>query len=397
MTTQQQQPIAYPFPPSRLEVHPKYAELRGLPLSRVQLPYGEAAWLVTSHADVKAVLSDSRFSLAAALGRDQPRLRPTARNGGGLFSKEPPEHTRLRSLVAKEFSARRVEGLRVRAEALADQLLDAMEAKGEPADLVDDFAIPLPTTIICELLGIPGADHRRLWDWAQSVLSNTSTEEALMIRGRELFSYLSGVLDLRSKEPGDDVLSGLVKACDEDEGISQAELLALTSDLLIAGFVSTTNQIGNFFYQLLSHPADLAHLRDHPEAVPRAVEELMRYVPLLVGFTLPRYATEDVELGGVLIREGEAVLVATAAANRDPEIFPDPEEMVLDRPANPHVGFGHGVHYCIGAHLARLELQVALESVLRRMPGLRLAVPEDELSWKTDAMIIGLNALPVGW
>lgn len=319
------------------------------------------------------------------------------RDGGGLFSKEPPEHTRLRSLVAKEFGARRVEGLRLRAREVADRLLDAMEAKGGPADLVDDFAIPLPTIIICELLGVPGADHRRLWGWAQSVLSNTSSEQELMIRGQELFGYLAGVLELRRREPGDDVLSGLVLACDEDERITEAELLALASDLLIAGFVSTTNQIGNFFYQLLAVPAELVRLRDNPEAIPKAVEELMRYVPLLVGFTLPRYATEDVKLGGVLIRAGEAVLVATAAANRDPEIFPEPERLVLDRPANPHVGFGHGVHYCVGAHLARLELQVALESVLHRMPGLRFAVPEDELSWKTDAMIIGLNALPVSW
>lgn len=392
-----QQAIAYPFPPSRLEVHPKYGELRDQPLARVRLPYGEGAWLVTRHADVKAVLSDQRFSLAAAVGRDQPRLRSMTRDGGGLFSKEPPEHTRLRSLVAKEFGARRVEGLRLRAREVADRLLDDMEAKGGPADLVDDFAIPLPTTIICELLGVPGADHRRLWGWAQSVLSNSSSEQELMTRGQELFGYLAGVLELRRREPGEDVLSGLVRACDEGERISDRELLALTSDLLIAGFVSTTNQIGNFFYQLLAVPAELVRLRDNPEAIPKAVEELMRYVPLLVGFTLPRYATEDVKLGGVLIRAGEAVLVATAAANRDPEVFPEPERLVLDRPANPHVGFGHGVHYCVGAHLARLELQVALESVLRRMPGLRFAVPEDELSWKTDAMIIGLNALPVSW
>jgi cytochrome P450 len=392
-----QRPISYPFPPSRLEVHPTYARLREEPLARVRLPYGDGAWLVTGHADVKAVLSDQRFSLAAALGKDQPRLRPMTRDGGGLFSKEPPEHTRLRSLVAREFGARRVEGLRIRARDLAGELIDAMEAKGPPADLIDDFAIPLPTTIICELLGIPGGDHRRLWGWAQSVLSNTSTEQELTIRGKELYSYLGEILELRRREPGDDVLSGLVRARDEDGRIDEEELLSLASDLLIAGFVSTTNQIGNFFYHLLSSPADLAHLRERPETIPKAVEELLRYVPLLVGFTLPRYATEDVELGGVMIKAGEAVIVATAAANRDPGIFPDPEQVVLDRQINPHVGFGHGVHYCVGAHLARLELQVALESVLDRMPGLRFAVPEAELSWKTDAMVIGLNALPVSW
>ncbi|MFJ3790621.1 cytochrome P450 [Kitasatospora sp. NPDC090091] len=393
----QHPPLSYPFEPVGLELHPHYAELRERPLTRVRLPYGDGAWLATRYEDVRTVLADRRFSLAEAMGRDQPRMRPVARTGAGLFSTEPPEHTRLRSLVAREFSARRVERLRDRARELADGLIDAFVAAGQPADLVGDFAVPMPTTIICELLGIPAEDHRMLWAWAETVLSAVTPGEVLAVEGRAFIEYLAGVLDLRGREPGPDLLTVLVRACREEGLITEEELLSIGCDLLIAGFVSTTNQIGNFFHQLLVNPDQLQQLRKQPELIPKAVEELMRYVPLLTGFSLPRYATADVELGGVTVRAGEAVMIATAAANRDPEVFEEPERLVLDRPGNPHIGFGHGVHYCIGAHLARLELQVAIETVLDRLPGLRLAVPESRLRWKEDAMVNGLQALPVAW
>ncbi|MFF9775842.1 cytochrome P450 [Streptomyces sp. NPDC013978] len=389
--------LPYPFEPRGLELHPAYAELRARPLARIRMPYGDGAWLVTRYEDVRTVLADPRFSLAAAMGRDQPRMRPVARTGAGLFSTEPPEHTRLRSLVAREFGARRVERLRARAVELADELLDGIVAAGQPADLVEDFAIPMPTTIICEVLGLPAEDHRMLWAWAETVLSAVTPGEVLATEGRAFMDYMTDVLELRSREPGDDLLTTLVRACREQKLIAEEELLSIACDLLIAGFVSTTNQIGNFFHQLLFNPEELVRLRERPELIPRAVEELMRYVPLLTGFSLPRYATADVALGGVTVRAGEAVMIATAAANRDPEVFPEPERLVLDRPANPHIGFGHGVHYCVGAHLARLELQVAIERVLARLPGLRPAVPEHALRWKEDAMVNGLQSLPVAW
>ncbi|MGW2540493.1 cytochrome P450 [Kitasatospora sp. NPDC001574] len=393
----QHQPLSYPFEPTGLELDPTYAELRDKPLVRIRMPYGDGAWLATRYEDVRTVLADPRFSLAAAMGRDQPRMRPVARTGAGLFSTEPPDHTRLRSLVAREFSARRVERLRARARELADELIDGMIAAGHPADLVEDFAIPMPTTIICEVLGIPAKDHRMLWSWAETVLSAVTPGEVLAVEGQAFIDYMAGVLELRGREPGDDLLTVLVRACREQRLIGEEELLSIACDLLIAGFVSTTNQIGNFFYQLLVKPEEMRRLREQPELIPRAVEELMRYVPLLTGFSLPRYATADVELGGVTVRAGEAVMIATAAANRDPEVFEEPERLVLDRPGNPHIGFGHGVHYCIGAHLARLELQVAIERVLARLPGLRPAVPERELRWKEDAMVNGLQALPIAW
>jgi cytochrome P450 len=393
----QHPPLPYPFAPRGLDLDPTYAELRERAPARIRMPYGDDAWLVTRYEDVRTVLADPRFSLAASMGRDQPRMRPVARTGAGLFSTEPPEHTRLRSLVARRFSARRVEPLRARAGELADELIDGMVAAGRPADLVEDFTIPMPTTIICEVLGIPAKDHRMLWHWAETVLSAITPQEVLATEGRAFMEYMVGVLELRGREPGDDLLTTLVRACREECLISEEELLSIACDLLIAGFVSTTNQIGNFFHQLLVHPAELTRLRERPELIPKAVEELMRYVPLLTGFNLARYATADVELGGITIRAGEAVMIATAAANRDPEVFQEAERLVMDRDANPHIGFGHGVHYCLGAHLARLELQVAIERVLHRLPGLRLAVPESELSWKQDAMVNGLQALPVAW
>lgn len=395
--TTRHQPLPYPFEPCGLELDPVYAELRERSLARIRMPYGDGAWLVTRYEDVRAVLADPRFSLAAAMGRDQPRMRPVARTGAGLFSTEPPEHTRLRSLVAREFSARRVERLRTRAVELADELLDGIIAAGQPSDLVEDFAIPMPTTIICEVLGIPAKDHRMLWHWAETVLSAITPGTVLAAEGQAFMEYMTGVLELRGHEPGDDLLTTLVRACREQGLINEEELLSIACDLLIAGFVSTTNQIGNFFHQLLVSPEELGRLRERPELISKAVEELMRYVPLLTGFSLPRYATADVELGGVTIRAGEAVMIATAAANRDPEVFQEPERLALDRPVNPHIGFGHGVHYCVGAHLARLELQVGIERVLARLPGLRLAVPERELRWKEDAMVNGLQALPVVW
>ncbi|MFB6888365.1 cytochrome P450 [Kitasatospora sp. NPDC056327] len=392
-----QSPLTYPFVPKGLDLDPRYAELREQPLVRIRMPYGDGAWLVTRYEDVRTVLADPRFSLAAAMGEDQPRMRPVSRTGAGLFSTEPPEHTRLRALVAKEFSARRVERLRERAAELADELIDGILARGAPADLVEDFAIPMPTTIICEVLGIPAEDHRMLWEWAETVLSAVTPGEVLAVEGQAFIDHMAGVLELRGREPGEDLLSTLVRACREQRLIGEEELLSIACDLLIAGFVSTTNQIGNFFHHLLADPEEAARLRAEPELIPKAVEELMRYVPLLTGFSLPRYATADVELGGVVVRAGEAVMIATAAANRDPEVFDEPERLVLDRPANPHLGFGHGVHYCIGAHLARLELQVAVERVLTRLPGLRPAVPPHELRWKEDAMVNGLQALPVTW
>jgi cytochrome P450 len=394
----QQEPLAYPFEqPEKLELHPVYAELRQRPLARVRMPYGEDAWLITRYADAKAVLSDHRFSMAAALGGDRPRVRPVAVSGGGLLSTDGPDHTRLRGTVAKAFTARSIERLRDRVREIAKDLLDRMVRSGAPADLGDRFAFPLAITVIGELLGVDQDGHLGVRHWLDVMMSHTVTADDFHLWNKKFAAYTADLVELRRQEPGDDLFSALVRAHDEEGRITMEELMALTPVLISAGFVTTFNQISNSCYLLLARPDRFSLLRDRPETVPRAVEELLRYVPLPNGFAFPRYTTEDIELGGVVVRAGDPVLVDTAAANRDPAVFDDPDELVLDRATNPHLSFGHGSHYCIGAHLARVELQVALEVLLEDMPGLKLAVPEDELRWKTRTMVNGLHELPVTW
>ncbi|MEU0738926.1 cytochrome P450 [Streptomyces sp. NPDC006134] len=389
------EPLTYPFEPGPgLALHPLYAELRERPLARVRMAFGDVAWLATRHADVRRVLSDPRFSLAAAVGKDRPRGEATAWDPVGLMSLDPPRHTRLRGLLAKEFVPHRIGPLRDRAREIAEELLDRVVESGPVADLVEGLALPLPTALNCELFGVP-REHGRFWAWVEDNVFGDATDPATATAA-EFLSHMAALVELRRADPGDDLLSSLLRACDRDHRITEDEVLALVGDLLVAGFVTVAGQIAASLYHLLIRPDDLSRLRERPELIPRAAEELLRYVQL-IDFAGPRYATEDVELGGVLVRAGEPVLAALAAANRDPAAFPDADDLLLDRAGAPHLGFGHGPHYCLGAHLARLELQVALEAALRRLPGLRLAVPEDELRWKTGGIVNGLHELPVSF
>jgi cytochrome P450 len=397
-------PLPYPFwTTGGLSLPDGYRRLRERPPVRVRLPYGDEAWLATAYEDVRAVLSDSRFSLAEAVRRDQPRIGPMPRAGGGLIAVDAPDHTRLRALLAKEFTARRIERLRGHVRTVADELLDGMEASGRSADLVEDFAFPLPMRLICELTGVPAADRPAVRAWVDTVCSGSVTPETRGRHAQEFFALMNGWIESRRRAPAKDLITALVRACDEGI-VTEEELTGLLNELLIGGFVTTTNQIANFFAVLLL-PREagglgqdvLAAIRARPDVIPRAVEELLRYVPLLNGLTLPRYASEDVELGGVLVRAGEPVVVSLAAANHDPGVFPSPDRIVLDRAGTGHISFGHGIHYCLGAHLARLELQTALERVTARLPGLRLAVPEEELQWRSREFFSGLRSLPIVW
>jgi cytochrome P450 len=393
------EPTAYPFSsPDRLNLDPLYAHLRvEQPLIRVRLPYGEDAWLVTRYRDVRTVLGDPRFSRAAVLDRDEPRVRPEP-STGGILSMDPPDHTRLRRLVAKAFTMRRVEALRPHVQQIADGLLDRMIEHGPPADLVEEFALPLPIIVICELLGVPYEDRADFRTWSDAALSTTSLpQETIQEYIQNLHDYMAGLVAERRVRPTEDLLGALVRARDEEDRLTEDELVRMGVGLLIAGHETTASQIPNFVYVLLTHPDECARLRAEPELVPRAVEELLRYIPLGAAAAFPRYATEDVELSGVLVRAGEPVLAVMASANRDGEVFPDPDTLDLTREENPHVGFGHGVHHCLGAPLARLELQVALGALLRRLPGLSFAVPEDELPWKSGMLVRGLTSLPVTW
>ncbi|GID97060.1 cytochrome P450 [Amorphoplanes digitatis] len=402
MTDTRQPGTARPYPfsdPDRLNLDPLYARLRRQePVTRVRLPFGEEAWLATRYADVRTVLGDPRFSRAASVGRDEPRTTPYQIDSG-ILAMDPPDHSRLRRLVAKAFTARRVELLRPDTTEIADELVDAMLAAGPPADLVEAFSTPLPVRVICRLLGVPVADQGLFRTWSEAIVSTTSLPPERVVEYlANLHAYMAGLVAERRREPADDLIGALVRARDTgDDRLSEQEMVELAAGLLAAGHETTVTQISNFVYVLLTNPEQLALLRARPELVPAAVEELLRYVPLGAAAAFARYATEDLALGGVRIRAGDPVICALPSANRDGEVFEDPDALDITRGANPHIGFGHGVHHCIGAQLARMELQVALRTLLHRAPALALAVDEKELEWKSGLLVRGLRALPVTW
>lgn len=391
----------YPFgEPVRLDMDPLFTKLRREePVCRVELPYGGEGWLVTRYEDVRLVLADPRFSRAATVGReDLPRATPAPVRPDSLLSMDPPEHSRLRKLVAKAFTGRRVAELRPRTREIVDEKLTALERAGAPADLVEGFALPLPVTVICEMLGVPPRDQHRFRDFSDAILSTTAyTREQIESARVSLETYLAEVVAERRQRPTDDLLGALVAARDDEDRLSERELVNLGVGLLIAGHETTANQIANFTYVLLTQREYWELLRAEPELIPGAVEELLRYVQLGAGAGQPRVATEDVVLSGVTVRAGDSVFVNTQAANRDENVFDDPESLDLTRQRNPHVAFGYGAHHCLGAQLARVELQVALEALLERFPSLRLSLPLDEIPWKSGLLVRGPKQLLVEW
>ena len=391
---------AYPFDMSGVEVSNVYTELRrDEPMSRVQLPYGEPAWLATRYRDVKIVLNDPRFSRALAQGLDQPRLR-REHTGDGVMGMDPPDHTRLRRLVGKAFTARRVERMRADIRQRAEDLVDAMLARGGPADLVEDFSRLLPTSVICDLLGVPFADHATFRRWTEALTNDATTkgDDAFQVAGQGLYDYMAALIARRREEPTDDLLGALVRARDEGDRLTEDELIAIAGPGLLTGGVETVSSaIPSFIYVLLTNPELLALLRQRPGLMPSAVEELLRYVPINTAAMFARYAREDLELGGVLVRAGDPVLPALHSANRDPAVFADPERIDLARNPNPHVTFGHGPHHCIGGQLARLELQEALDVLLHRLPGLRLAEGEAGVEWTFGVIVRGPSRMPISW
>ncbi|MET8847511.1 cytochrome P450 [Amycolatopsis sp. NPDC004625] len=391
----------YPFgEPVALDPHPRFADLRQSEgPTRVTMPYGGDAWLVTRYEQTKFVLSDPRFSRAAAAGADVPRARPGFEPVGNLLCMDPPEHGRIRSLVAKAFTVRRVEALRPRVQEIADGLLDRMVAAGPPADFAAAVAWELPVQVICELLGVPLDDRalvRRCTETIVAVGRDVTPADVTAARDR-LAGCLTGLIARRKAEPADDLLTALVAARDDGDRLSDRELLMLGIALLAGGHESTASQIGSFGYQLLSERPLWHTLAADPELVPAAVEELLRFVPLVTVTDLARIATEDLELGGRTIHAGDAVLVQLDAANRDAQVFPHAGELDFGRKVNRHLAFGFGVHHCIGAPLARLELRVLFGTLIRRLPTLNLAVTAADVEWTTGRLMRGVRALPVVW
>jgi cytochrome P450 len=378
--------------------HRALAALReSAPVHRVDMRMGLPVWMVTRYDDVLAALSDPRLSNdphhASAL---------TAVLRGDFLSRsmigtDPPEHTRLRRLVSKAFTARRVEGLRPRVQEIAGALLDRITPRGS-ADLVAEFALPLPVTVIGELLGVPEADRDRFRVWTDEMLDrpfDLGSDMARVTAAREqMHGYLADLVADKRAHPADDLLTDLVETTDEGERLDAQELLAMAFLLLIAGYVTTVSLIGNGTLALLRHPDELDRLRADPSLVPQAIEELLRFDgPVSPGLT--RYAVEDLEIGGVRIPRGDMVLLAIAAADRDPHRFPAPDRLDVGVADPGHLAFGHGVHYCLGAPLARLEGQVAFAALLARLPDLTLATEEDQLRWTGGGVLRGLRELPV--
>ncbi|MEJ2885075.1 cytochrome P450 [Actinomycetospora aeridis] len=392
----------YPFGEAEaLEFDPAYARLRAEePLARIRMPYGEEGWLATRYTDVKTVLSDPRFSRAAVVGADVPRAIPEKIDRPDTITNiDPPEHGRVRRLVASAFTARRAEALRPRVREVADGLVDDMLAAGSPANLVEAVAMPLPVIVICELLGVPLADRDVFRAGADAMLSTskvpTEKRQAAMADLQRYIGTLVADRRSRPEGPGDDVLGALVSAREEDgDRLSEAELVSLGVAILVAGHETTMNMTSDMVLTLLSERARWEALVADPEQVPAAVEEMLRITPLGRHAGLPRIATEDVELSGGTVHAGEAVLVSTIAANRDPEVFDDPEELHLDRGSSSHVAFGFGPHHCLGASLARMELQTALTTLVTRVPTLDLA---GEVTWRETALVRGPAEMPVRW
>ncbi|MGR8007360.1 cytochrome P450 [Streptomyces hypolithicus] len=370
------------------------------PVARIRMPYGEGeAWLVTRYEDVRTVTTDRRFSRGAVKGRDFPRMTPEPIvQSESINLMDPPASSRLRSLVAKSFTPRHVERMRRRTQSAVDSMIGRMADIGSPADLVAHIAAPLPLVTICEVLDIPEADRPWLRGHALTMMNMVAADRDAAVRAKaELRAYFAGLSAERRRSPGDDMISTLATARDGAELLDDDELAVMSMVLLITGQDTTTYEIGNIAYTLLTRPDVLGALRARPAGLPGAIEELLRFIPFRKGVGIPRIALEDVELGGVTIRAGDVVHVSYLTANRDERKFEGPGDIDIERPAVPHMTFGWGAHHCLGAPLAAMELEVVFATLLDRFPLLRLAVEPGEVRWNTTSIWRYPLALPVAW
>jgi cytochrome P450 len=371
-----------------------FARLReSRPVAPVPMPGYGRVWMVTRYADVRTVLTDPRLARDVRRWPGGGRSRPSEATGvyAHMLHADPPDHARLRRLVQKVFTPRRV-ALRPRAEEIAAGLLDEMAAvRGDVTDLLAAYARPLPIAVLCELLGIPVAD--RPWIAVTVAAYDERTQHQRV--ERELAAYFTELIAVKRAEPGDDMLSALVLACDNAaDALTGDELVSTVFLLVMAGFDTTVNLIASGALALLTHPREKATLGQDPSLLPAAVEELLRFTNP-VNHANDRFTTEDVLVGDVVIPAGEWVFPAISSANRDPVQFPDPDHLDVGRDTSGHLAFGHGVHYCLGAPLARMEAEVALGALLARFPRISLAVPPPELRWRPVSLMNGLESLPV--
>jgi cytochrome P450 len=379
---------------------PEYQKLREeSPISRVLLPTGRHAWLLTRHEDVRSVLLDPRFS-SDRNHPDFPRLIELMPNrrmfSPSLISMDPPEHGPARRAVVGDFTVRRTRALQPRIQEIVDENLDAMLAGPRPADLVQALSLPVPSLVICELLGVPYADHEFFQARSKLLITRSTSPETRQNAVEELQRYLDELVTSKENEPSDDLIGRQVLKQRENGTVDHDGLVALSFLLLIAGHETTANMISLGTIALLQNPEQLALITADPGKTPEAVEELLRYFSIADTAT-GRVATVDAEVAGVQIKAGEGVYALSYAANSDPAVFPNPGDLDLERGARHHVAFGFGPHQCLGQNLARAELQIVFDTLFRRIPTLQLAAPVEELRFKDDAVVYGVQELPVTW
>jgi cytochrome P450 len=380
---------------------PELAELRaGKGIERIRTTFGMEAWVVTRFADVREVLSDPvRFSNArlqeAGRAPGLPPVSPEERAqqlAGNLLAADPPEHTRLRRMLTPEFTVRRMRRLEPRIREIVDEHLDAMERHGPPADLVAEFALPVPSLVICELLGVPYADRAQFQARSNRQLDLSRSVEDRMRAARESRAYMAKLVAGAQADPGEDMLGMLVR--DHGDDLTTDELVGIASLLLLAGHETTANMLGLGTLALLRHPDQLAIVRDEPERVDAAVEELLRWLSIVHTGTA-KMATVDTEIAGQRIAAGDLVMCALPTANRDPELRTRSDGLDVTRGGAGHVAFGHGIHHCLGAPLARMEMKIAFPALLRRFPG--LAEVPGTAEFRSFSVIYGLTSLEVTW
>ncbi|MCI3274161.1 cytochrome P450 [Streptomyces cylindrosporus] len=395
------EPVA--FPQDRTcPYHPPtaYDPLRAArPLARITLYDGRPAWLVTGHALARELLADQRLST----DRTHPDFpSPTERFSAvknrrvAMLGVDDPKHRTQRRMMVPSFTLRRAQELRPRIQRIVDERIDAMVAQGPPAELVNAFALPVPSMVICALLGVPYADHDFFEAQSRRLLRGPAVEDVQDARN-QLDAYFEELIDRKQKqpEPGEGVLDELVHQQLREGVIDRQEVVSFATILLVAGHETTANMISLGTFTLLQHPEKLAELRADPELLPAAVEELMRMLSIADG--LLRRATEDIEAGGTTIRAGDGVVFSTSVINRDQDVYAEPDAIDWHRPARHHVAFGFGIHQCLGQNLARAEMEIALRTLFHRLPELRLAAPADEIPFKPGDTIQGMLELPVTW
>ncbi|MFJ3175187.1 cytochrome P450 [Streptomyces roseus] len=389
------------FPQDRTcPYHPPtaYDPLReGRPLSRVTLFDGRSVWVVTGHAEARALLSDGRLS---ADRRNEAFPTPTKRFKGlqnrrtALLGVDDPEHNAQRRMLIPSFTLKRTAALRPAIQETVDRLIDEMVARGPRAELVNDFALPVPSTVICALLGVPYEDHEFFEGASRRLLRGPELADVEAARD-QINGYLADLIERKRTDPGDGLLDELVATRLETGETDVEELVSLAAILLVAGHETTANMISLGTFTLLRHPEQLTELRTDPSLIAVAVEELMRFLSIADGML--RVATEDIEIGGVTIRPDDGVVFSTSVINRDPAVFAQPDALDWHRSARHHVAFGFGIHQCLGQNLARAEMEIALGTLFARLPGLRLAAEPDRIPFRPGDTIQGMIELPVAW